>query len=88
MSGVTPMSGTTDQILMVVEIALLVVVVIQGEFIRYYEREVHRIQSEREAERKAWREQKRKQVVKKAEKTEVSSGGTPIRPETVRVDLP
>jgi len=56
-----------DRWMMLVEIFLLVLVVIQGEFIRYYEREVHRIQSDREKERAIWREQKRKQVVKKAE---------------------
>jgi hypothetical protein len=58
---------TLDQKLMVLEILLLVVVVIQGEFIRFYEREVHRIQSQRENERAGWREQKRKQAVKKSE---------------------
>lgn len=60
---------TLDQWLMSVEIGLLILVVIQGEYIRYYEKEVHRIQSERELERRAWRESKRQQTIRKAEKT-------------------
>jgi len=67
-----------DQALMLVENILLIWVVIQGEYIRYYEREVHRIQSEREKERSEWRQQKRKQATKKAEAlitTPVSTAG-------------
>jgi hypothetical protein len=74
---------TLDQKLMVVEIFLLVLVIIQGEFIRYYEREVHRIQSEREGERKTWRDQKRKQIVKKLEPKEPDG-----QSQKVRVDVP
>lgn len=56
-----------DRILMIIEVVLLILVVIQGEYIRYYEREVHRIQSEREKERRDWRDAKRRQATKKAQ---------------------
>lgn len=68
---------TFDRVLSIIETILFVVIVVQGEYIRFYEREVHRIQSEREAERKLWREQKRKQAVKKADKPEVIDGTAP-----------
>ena len=58
-----------DRALMIAEVLLLIWVVVQGEYIRFYEREVFRIQSEREKERAAWREQKRKQAAKKSEQT-------------------
>jgi hypothetical protein len=57
-----------DRLLMVIEIFLLVIVVVQGEYVRYYEKEVHRIHSTREKERADWREQKRKQTTAKATK--------------------
>lgn len=66
--------------LMLAEIILLVFVVIQGEYIRYYEREVHRIQSEREKERSLWREQKRKQATKKAEALTTTPASTGTEP--------
>ena len=66
--------------LMLAEVLLLVWVVIQGEYIRYYEREVHRIQSEREKERAAWREQKRKQATKKAEASTTTPASTAAEP--------
>lgn len=66
--------------LMLAEIILLVFVVIQGEYIRYYEREVHRIQSEREKERSLWREQKRKQATKKAEASTTTPASTGTEP--------
>lgn len=74
--------GYFDKIMEVLEVGLLVWVVVQGEYIRYYEREVHRIQSEREKERATWREQKRKQATKKAETsiTIPASTGTPPTP--------
>jgi len=56
-----------DKIAMILELLFLGWITLQGEYIRYYEREVHRIQSEREKERAAWRESKRKQATKKAE---------------------
>lgn len=68
---------TFDRILSLIEIVLFIVIVIQGEYIRFYEREVHRIQSEREKERRDWREAKRKQAVKKADKPEVIDGTAP-----------
>jgi hypothetical protein len=68
---------TFDHVIGVLEIGLLIGVVIQGEFIRYYEREVHRIQSDREKERRDWREAKRKQAVKKADKPEAIDGTAP-----------
>ena len=58
---------TFEHITTILELALFVLIVIQGEYIRYYEREVHRIQSQREKERATWREQKRKQTSKKAD---------------------
>jgi len=66
--------------LMLAEVLLLVWVVVQGEYIRYYEREVHRIQSEREKERSAWREQKRKQATKKAEASTTTPVSTAAEP--------
>jgi hypothetical protein len=69
-----------DRALMIIEIFLLVIVVAQGEFIRYYEREVHRIQSEREKERAEWRQAKRKQQTKKAESTSTATSETPKVP--------
>jgi len=56
-----------DKIMSLLEVLLLIWVVVQGEYIRFYEREVHRIYSDREKERAAWREQKKKQAIKKAE---------------------
>ncbi len=61
---------TFDRVLSLIEIALFIVIVVQGEYIRFYEREVHRIQSEREKERRDWREAKRKQAAKKTDKPE------------------
>jgi hypothetical protein len=61
-----------DRALMIAEVLLLIWVVVQGEYIRFYEREVFRIQSEREKERAAWREAKRKQAAKKSEQTPVA----------------
>jgi hypothetical protein len=49
------------------ELLLFGWIVWQGEKIVYYEREVHRIQSDREKERAEWRQAKRKQAIKKAE---------------------
>jgi uncharacterized protein YpmB len=56
-----------DKILQIIEIILLVWIVIQGEFIRYYERGVFRLHTEREDERRAWRLAKQKSQLKKAE---------------------
>lgn len=56
-----------DRVLGVLDVFLLVWLVIQGEYIRYYEREVHRIHSAREKERREWREAKRKQAVRRQE---------------------
>jgi putative exporter of polyketide antibiotics len=68
---------TLDQWFFLVEVLLLVWVVIQGEYIRYYEREVHSIhvqdrqgRAEREEERRMWREQYRKAVLRKLERAE------------------
>lgn len=58
-----------DRVMSLLEVLLLIWVVVQGEYIRFYEKEVHRIQSDREKERSTWREQKRKQATKKAEST-------------------
>jgi hypothetical protein len=56
-----------DRILTGLEILLLIRIVWQGELIVHFEREVYRIQSEREKERKEWREAKRRQAIKKSE---------------------
>jgi hypothetical protein len=69
-----------DHVLGVLEILLLVWIVVQGEYIRFYEREVFRIQSEREKERAVWREQKRKQSAKKAESTLIATSVPPEKP--------
>jgi len=61
-----------DRALMIAEVLLLIWVVVQGEYIRFYEREVFRIQSDREKERAAWRQQKRQQSAKKAELTSIA----------------
>jgi hypothetical protein len=66
-----------DRVLMLIEIALLVRVVWQGEYIMYYEREVHRIQSEREKERSEWRASKRKQAEKKSMSIQTSDSVKP-----------
>lgn len=58
-----------------IDLALLAIIVVQGEFVRYYEREVYRIHAERAAERAAWREQKRRQATKKAESAVAPSEG-------------
>ncbi len=76
---------TLSDALMVAEIALLVAVVIQGEYIRFYEREVHRIQSDREKERTTWREQKRKQQTKKLESNSGSASSAQSVPSSVSV---
>src|SRR5579864_1492490 len=54
-----------DHIMSVLDVLLLVVIVAQGEYVRYYEREVHRMTRERFEERARWREQKRQQQLKK-----------------------
>jgi hypothetical protein len=56
-----------ERVLLILEAVLLVWLVVQGEYIRFYEREVYRIHAEREKERREWREAKRKQQVKKIE---------------------
>jgi len=64
-----------DRILMILEILLLIWIVVQGEFVRFYEREVWRMNADRFEERKQWREQKRQQLLKKetTQKTSESS---------------
>lgn len=54
-----------DRLLMLLEVLLLIWVVVQGEYIKFYEREVYLIKSNREKERLEWRQQKRNQIVKK-----------------------
>jgi hypothetical protein len=65
---------------MTIEVLLLIWIVAQGEAIRFYEREVHRIQSEREQERRKWREAKQKTAVKKLEAKSDPSRENPILP--------
>ena len=66
---------TVDTILMVVEVGLLIWVVVQGEYVRFYEREVYRMNRERYQERAEWRKQKRQQQSKK-ETAPKTSGST------------
>jgi len=54
-----------DRILMILEILLLIWIVVQGEFVRFYEREVWRMNADRFEERKQWRLQKKQQQIKK-----------------------
>jgi len=54
-----------DRVLAILDVILLIIIVAQGESIRYYERETFRMNRERFDERKKWREQKRQQVLKK-----------------------
>jgi hypothetical protein len=56
-----------DRILMVLEIVLLIIIVWQGEWVRFYEREVWRMNAERFEERKKWRLEKQEQARKKTE---------------------
>lgn len=56
---------STSRVFEIIDVLLLSWIVIQGEYIRYYEREVHRIHSAREKERFEWREAKRKQAARK-----------------------
>lgn len=78
-----------DRILMIFEIVLLIWIVVQGEFVRFYEREVWRMNAERFAERKQWREQKRQQLQKRetAPKTSDSSASTEsLSPDKMKSD--
>ena len=56
-----------DTILMVIEVLLLIIVVIQGEAIRFYEKGVYLLHSERDKERREWRDAKKRQALKKSE---------------------
>jgi hypothetical protein len=61
-----------DHIMSVIDVLLLMWIVAQGEAIRFYEREVHRMAKERFEERAKWREQKRLQQTKKSESPKTS----------------
>ena len=54
-----------DRIMSVIDVLLLVLIVLQGEAIRYYEKEVWRMNAERFEERKKWRLEKQEQSRKK-----------------------
>jgi hypothetical protein len=56
-----------DHIAMILELVLLVIIVAQGEAVRFYEREVWRMNSDRYRERAAWRQAKQKAQSKKIE---------------------
>ncbi len=58
------------------EIALWIIV-IQGFFVMYFEYDVWRMNRHRFEERASWREAKRKQAVKKADKPEAVDGTAP-----------
>ena len=73
-----------ERITTIIELILFGLIVVQGEYIRYYERGVHRIQSERETERRAWREQKRKQSSKKTESTSTSTATSETSKDAVQ----
>lgn len=59
--------ATLELWLIIVEVALLVWIVVQGEYIKFYEKGAYLFLKKRELERSEWREQKRKQIIKKAE---------------------
>jgi hypothetical protein len=71
-------SMTLDQALMVGELLLLAWVVVQGEYVRYYEREVHRMTRDRFEERKKWRLEKQEQARKKSEPKTSDSGANSV----------
>lgn len=54
-----------DRLLMVLEILLLIWIVVQGEYVRFYEREVFRMNRDRYEERAKWRREKQEQMRKK-----------------------
>jgi len=55
-----------EHITTIIELLLFGWIVVQGEKIVFYEREVYLIKSNREKERLEWRQQKRNQTIKKA----------------------
>ena len=63
-----------DHIMFVLEILLLIVIVVQGEQVKFYERETWKINKERYEERRLWRQAKQKSALKKSEP---SSNGAP-----------
>lgn len=66
-----------DRALMVLEILLLIWIVAQGEAVRFYEKEVWRMNKERFEERAKWRKEKQEQTRRKtALKTSDSSANT------------
>jgi hypothetical protein len=81
------MNSMFERILAVLDVVLLLWIVVQGEAIRFYERELFHMNKERFDERKKWREQKRLQLSKKetAQKTNESSPSSesPSPTETV-----
>lgn len=70
-----------DRILMLIEILLFIVIVIQGEQIKFYERGVYRLYSDREKERREWRQAKQKQASKKSELISTPTQEIPKTPE-------
>ena len=68
-----------EHVMFVIEVLLLIWIVIQGEFVRFYEREVWRMNAERFEERKKWRLEKQEQQRKKiTPKTLDSSANTAL----------
>ena len=57
------------------------IIVVQGFFIMFYEYDVWRMNKERFKERAVWREQKRKQTVKKAEVSITTPTLTAVEPK-------
>lgn len=64
--------GMVDRILMLLEVALLIRILWQGEIIVKCERGVYRLQKERETERAKWREAKRQQLLKRETAPKIS----------------
>jgi hypothetical protein len=54
-----------ERLMAILDVLLLFWIVIQGEYIRHYEREVYKMARERFEERKKWREAKQKLTLKK-----------------------
>ena len=67
---------TFDHAMFVIEVLLLIWIVVQGEFVRFYEREVWRMNAERFEERKKWRLEKQEQQRKKSTPKTLDSGAS------------
>ena len=67
-----------DRLMTVLELALLGVIVWQGELIRRYEKWTYEMTRERWEEKAKWREQKRQQQSKRGSETKISDSAKPM----------